>query len=56
MITEELAAMVTANIVCRSDKAMRELGYRPASIETMLKDCIDWMVAENLIGLRQASR
>ena len=28
---------------------MRELGYRPASVETMLKDCIDWMVAENLI-------
>ena len=56
MITEESAAIVTANIVCRSDKAMRELGYRPAPIETMLKDCIDWMVAENLIGLRQASR
>ena len=56
MITEESAALVTANIVCRSDKAMRELGYRTAPIETMLKDCIDWMVAENLIGLPQASR
>ncbi len=52
MISEELAAIVTANIVCRSDKAMRELGYRPAPVETMLKDCIDWMVAENLIGPR----
>ena len=56
LISEELAAIVTANIVCRSDKAMRELGYRPASVETMLKDCIDWMVAENLITLRTAPR
>ena len=56
MISEESAAIVTANIVCRSDKAMRELGYRPAPVETMLKDCIDWMVAENLIGLRTAPR
>ena len=56
LISEESAAIVTANIVCRSDKAMRELGYRPASVETMLKDCIDWMVAENLITLRTAPR
>ena len=56
LISEELAALVTANIVCRSDKAMRELGYRPASVETMLKDCIDWMVAENLITPRTAPR
>ncbi len=56
LISEELAAIVTANIVCRSDKAMRELGYRPASVETMLKDCIDWMVAENLITVRTAPR
>ena len=56
LISEESAAIVTANIVCRSDKAMRELGYRPASVETMLNDCIDWMVAENLITLRTAPR
>jgi hypothetical protein len=35
---------------------MHELGYRPAPIETMLKDCIDWMVAENLIGPQAAPR
>ncbi len=55
LISEESAAIVTANIVCRSDKAMRELGYRPASVETMLKDCIDWMVAENLITPKDGS-
>ncbi len=49
MISAESAAIVTSNIICRSDKAARELDYQPASLETMLKDCIDWMVAEDLI-------
>jgi len=51
-ISDESAAMVSASIVCRSDKASRELGYHPAPIRTMLKDCIDWMITENLIGSR----
>ena len=37
-----------------SDKAMRELDYRQAPVEAMFKDCIDWMVAVNLIGPRAA--
>ena len=32
-----------------SDKAMRELEYLPTSLETMFRDCIDWMVAEDLL-------
>ena len=56
MISEESAAMLSANIVCRSDKAMRELDYRPAPVETMLKDCIDWMIAEDLISQRAEPR
>jgi dihydroflavonol-4-reductase len=48
-ISLESAAMVCGSIICRSDKAMRELDYRPASLETMFRDCIDWMVAENLL-------
>jgi dihydroflavonol-4-reductase len=51
-ISDESAAIVSASIVCRSDKASRELGYQPAPIRTMLKDCIDWMITENLIGSR----
>jgi dihydroflavonol-4-reductase len=51
-ISQESAALVSASIISRSDKAMRELDYRPASVETMLKECIDWMIAENLIGPR----
>ncbi len=50
MITAESAAFLSANIICRSDKAIRELDYRPASIEAMLKECIDWMIAEDRMG------
>lgn len=49
MITRESAAYLSANINCRSDKAIRELDYRPASIELMLQECIDWMITEKLI-------
>ena len=55
-ISQESAAIVTSSIVCRSDKAISELDYRPAPVETMLKDCIDWMIAENLIGPRAVPR
>ena len=48
-ITPELAAIVCGSIICRSDKATRELEYLPASLETMFRDCIDWMVAEDLL-------
>lgn len=56
MISPELAAFLSGNIICRSDKAMRELDYRPTSIETMFKECIDWMISENLVGPRAARR
>jgi hypothetical protein len=48
-ISAESAAIVCGSIICRSDKAMRELDYRPASLETMFRDCIDWMVGENIL-------
>lgn len=48
-ISEESAAMVNASIICRSDKAIRELGYQVVPVETMLKSCIDWMIAEELL-------
>jgi nucleoside-diphosphate-sugar epimerase len=55
-ISEEAAVMLSANIVCRSDKAIRELGYQVAPVETTLRDCIDWMIAENLISQRPEPR
>ncbi len=50
MITAETGAFLSSNIICRSDKAIRELDYRPASVENMVKECIDWMIAENRLG------
>jgi hypothetical protein len=41
-ISAESAAIVCGSIICRSDKAMRELDYRPTSLETMFRDCIGW--------------
>ena len=48
-ISAESAAIVSGNIICRSDKEIHELDYRPASLETMFRDCIDWLIAEDLI-------
>ena len=51
-LSAESAAIVCGDIVCRSDKAIRELDYRPAPLETMFRDCIEWMIAEDLIRPR----
>lgn len=49
VVTGESAAFLNATIVCRSEKAVRELGYSPLPLRTMLINCIDWMDAENLL-------
>ena len=49
-ISEESAVMVNSSIVCSSDKAIRELGYKIVPVETMLKSCVDWMIAEKLLS------
>jgi nucleoside-diphosphate-sugar epimerase len=49
LVTAERGAFLSANIFCRSDKAARELDYQPASIESMITECIDWMIAENCL-------
>lgn len=48
-ITPDIAAVTThyPRIVCR--RAVAELGYRPASLETMLEDAYRWMRAEGLV-------
>jgi dihydroflavonol-4-reductase len=50
LITAESAAFLTTDIICRSDKAARELDYRPKTVEGMIKDCIDWLQAANRLG------
>ena len=56
MISPESAAMLSAHVICRSDKAISELKYRPASVDAMLKECIDWMIAEGLMRPAAAPR
>jgi len=48
-ITPEMAALLCSHIRCRSDKAMRELGYRTVSLEIMFADCYQWLAAEGLV-------
>jgi nucleoside-diphosphate-sugar epimerase len=48
-ITPEIAALMSRDVLCKSNKAIRELGYRPASLETMLEDSYRWLKTERLI-------
>jgi dihydroflavonol-4-reductase len=49
LVTPESAAFLSASLLCRSDKAIRELGYRTVPLRNMLEDCYRWMVAEGLL-------
>jgi dihydroflavonol-4-reductase len=49
-MTPELAALLCSTLRCRSDKALRELGYQAVPLEKMFEDCYRWMVAEGLLG------
>lgn len=49
LITPEGAALVTRNETFRSEKATRDLDYRPVPLHDMVKDCCDWLVAEGLL-------
>jgi dihydroflavonol-4-reductase len=48
-ITPEIAALMSRDMLCRSEKAIRELGYHPTPLHTMLEDCYGWLKAEKLI-------
>lgn len=47
-LTREMAALLSADIQAQSGKAARELGYESPPLETMFRDCHDWLVAEGL--------
>ena len=49
-VTLEMATLLSSAIVCRSDKAMRELGYQAVPLQAMFEDCYRWLVAEGIIG------
>ncbi|MCP4602234.1 MAG: SDR family oxidoreductase [Proteobacteria bacterium] len=48
-ITPEKAELVSNNFLCDSSKAVKELGYDPADLKTMLEDCYKWLVKEDLL-------
>jgi dihydroflavonol-4-reductase len=48
-ITPEIAALMSRDMLCRSEKAIRELGYHPSPLHVMLEDCYGWLKAEKLI-------
>jgi dihydroflavonol-4-reductase len=51
-LTPEKARLLSAELVCSSRKAERELGYRPVPLETMLADCHRWLLDQGLLRPR----
>lgn len=49
-ITRDAVALMSENFYCSSERASRELGYQPESLERMLVDCRDWMLREELLS------
>ena len=49
LVTSEAAALLCADTTCRSDKAIRELGYRLVPLRQMLEDCHRWLADEGLL-------
>ena len=43
-LSPESVALVTKRVLCSSEKAEGELGFRPVPLRTMLEDCHRWMV------------
>jgi len=48
-ITPEKALLVSTKLICSSDKARKELGYRAVSLEHMLEDCHQWLITKGLL-------
>jgi len=48
-LTPEKAELVSSELICDSDKAVREIGYRTAPLNTMLKECYNWLIINELI-------
>ena len=49
LVTPEGAAFLSADLTCRSDKAVHDLDYHPASLRTMLEASVRWLRSEGII-------
>ena len=54
-LTPSMADVLCEKIFCDSDKAIAELGYDPSSLETMLRDCYEWMVSVKMLPAKTAA-
>ncbi len=48
-ITPEAVRVLCSTMLCSSERAQRELGYRPVPIREMLEDAHRWLVAEGML-------
>jgi nucleoside-diphosphate-sugar epimerase len=46
-LTPEKVALAAGAFICRSEKARREIDYRPVDLTKMLSDCIGWLRSAN---------
>ncbi|MBL0059395.1 MAG: NAD-dependent epimerase/dehydratase family protein [Elusimicrobia bacterium] len=51
-MTPHIAETLRHTILSDSSKAIRELGYEPSSLDEMLTDCYQWMVATGRLSAR----
>ena len=49
-LTPEKAELLSADLLCSSDKAEKELAYKPIALQVMLEDCHRWLCEEGLIN------
>lgn len=52
-ITPQKVLLITATMLCNSQKAKRELDFNPVPLKTMLEDCYQWMRSEGLLGQKK---
>jgi nucleoside-diphosphate-sugar epimerase len=55
LITPEGSAYLCSHLICKSDRAVRELGYTPVPLRRMVEDWYHWSHAEGLLGNRLTS-
>jgi len=53
-ITREISVTMCERYTCSSEKAERELGYRPRTLEEMVRDSRDWLAKEGYLALASA--
>lgn len=52
MLTPHTIELLSENVFSDSSKAIQELNYKPATLNEMLMDCYQWMVATGMLKAR----